>query len=148
MTALADIPKPQKSPNWDRRSERIIPNSEFPFNEGWPDVDKTHSQFFTIILQDGQRVIARVDFSTQYRAEGLQWLTNDGKLIDKTSVAAWKEKRSIVITEYSTYKSAGCEECKWITVDKKRLMDNVREHQKRHDPAPGITHRKADSLKK
>ena len=61
----------------------------FPFKEGFPS--RAVGLRCELITRDGERHQAQVDYSTQYRAEGLQWLTSRGKTIDKYVVAAWKE---------------------------------------------------------
>ncbi len=52
-----------------------------------------------------------------------------------------KERQYIVITQYSTFRSAVCEVCRWTTTDKKRLMKNVLNHQERHSPRPPYVER-------
>ncbi|MEK6867498.1 MAG: hypothetical protein AABX98_01615 [Nanoarchaeota archaeon] len=84
--------KPQ-SPNWGRYKDNIGDIPGFPFNEGFPpggpfgNGEKTYQ----ILLRDGERVEARIDYSTQYRTEGIRWETNTGKCIDRFVVAGWKE---------------------------------------------------------
>ena len=53
-----------------------------------------------------------------------------------------QEIRRIVITQYSTYRGAVCELCRWVSVDQKRLMENVATHKRRHDPPPAVVERK------
>lgn len=82
----------QKSPNWDNRQTITSSVTEgFPFNEGWPQCGPGDNKVFELITRDGQRHIAQVDLSTQYRAEGKQWRTLSGQIIDKYNVLAWRE---------------------------------------------------------
>ena len=96
-------PKPvclEQSPNWDKRSDlklyrgRMIPG--FPFNEGFP-----YYKFdtFEIILRDGTRLDARLDLSTQHRAEGMQWKSRQGTH-NKSVVACWRTKPPLVKKDF------------------------------------------------
>ncbi len=82
----------QKSPNWDNRKNITgFLREGYPFDEGWPQCGPTDDKVFELITRDGQRYDARVDFSTQYRAEGKQWRTLSGETIYKIVVIAWRE---------------------------------------------------------
>ena len=89
-----------QSPNWDKYKDYkggVFMIQGFPFNEGWPPEDSC-DKIYEIILRDGVGLIkhdARVDYSTQYRAEGLQWRTTRGEVFDKHCVVAWKQKEEI-----------------------------------------------------
>jgi len=86
------MPELQKSPNWDNRKNIAWPfRKGFPFNEGWPRCGPGDGKVFELITCGGQRHDARVDFETQYRAEGLNWRTLSGELIYKHVVIAWQE---------------------------------------------------------
>ncbi len=89
-------PAPQQSPSWEQYKDvSWFVERGFPFDEGMPtggpyeNAEKT----FTVITRDGQRHTARVDYSTQYRSEGLQWRTTHGETFGKQVVLAWKENR-------------------------------------------------------
>ena len=83
----------QKSLNWDRRHHITwFVRKGFPFDEGWPKCGPGDNKVFELITRDGQRHDACVDFSTQYRAEGLQWRSLTGEPISKGVVIAWREK--------------------------------------------------------
>ena len=84
----------EKSPHWDEISSKakkltVSQSLEgFPFNE---DLPKNKEGFFEIILRDGSCLLAHLDLSTQYRAEGIQWIDNrDGTTWPRSLVAAWK----------------------------------------------------------
>ena len=80
----------QQSRNWvARKHVRWFVNDGFPFDEGWPTCTPTDE--FKVILRDGEVCKARVDFSTQYRAEGKKWRTHDGRTFGKQVVIAWCE---------------------------------------------------------
>lgn len=84
----------QQSQSWEKyRDNHDGQIRGFPFNEGFPTGGPFGNvrKWYELILETGQRVRAQVDFSTQYRAEGLQWRTEAGKTLDKHVVAAWKE---------------------------------------------------------
>ena len=85
-----------QSPNWETRSAlqalllrgQLIPG--FPFTEGIPRENQLEGRF-EVIFRDGERCDARLDLSTQYRAEGIQWRTSHG-IFPKTVVACWRVK--------------------------------------------------------
>ena len=91
----------QESPRWiefNNYSAGFIENG-FPFNEGFPKTpyDIEHARF-ELLLRSGERCQAIVDYSRQYRAEGLEWLAltstkifEPGRNIGKQVVVAWKE---------------------------------------------------------
>ncbi len=87
----------QQSPNWDKYKDiSYFVLEGFPFNEGFPqggpfgNADKVYE----IILRNGNKVDAQVDYSTQYKAEGLTWKCLEGvfKYVDRHIVVAWREK--------------------------------------------------------
>jgi hypothetical protein len=109
----------QSSPNWkliqqsaaesslkDRVDAAIgNTNSKFPYHEGFPRTpyDIEGARFGLVIPLNSWRgveeVEAIVDYSTQYRAEGLQWRLTGGSsefrpntAIDQYLVIAWYEK--------------------------------------------------------
>lgn len=89
-----NVSEPQKSPNWDSRQNiSQFVEEGFPFDEGWPECGPGDDKVFELVTRDGQRHDARVDFSTQYRAEGLQWRTLSREVIYKHVVIAWREKQ-------------------------------------------------------
>jgi hypothetical protein len=77
------------SPHWEERKAITWPfRSGFPYNEGFPAMYV--GQRYTLITADGQHHYgARVDPSTQYRAEGLRWLTADNISVSPGNVIAW-----------------------------------------------------------
>lgn len=84
----------QKSPNWDNRKNVTgFVRDGYPFNEGWPQCGPSDDKLFTVITRDGTRHTAYVDFTTQYRAEGLQWRKLNRESICKEVVVAWQEKK-------------------------------------------------------
>jgi hypothetical protein len=83
----------QQSPNWDnlKDSEGFIEDG-FPFREGFPRVGPLDNAVFLIIFRTGERLQSRVDFSTQYRAEGLRWEVGPPlNSLSQQVVAAWRE---------------------------------------------------------
>lgn len=87
----------QQSKNWEKYKDISSFVAEgFPFDEGFPkggpfgNADK----IYEIILRNGTKVDAQVDYSTQYRAEGLNWRCLEGTFssVDRFIVLAWKEK--------------------------------------------------------
>ena len=87
--------EPQQSPNWEaRNSHQGFMEDGFPFNEGFPRFWYSNSERlqFTVITREGRRETAVVDASTQYRAEGLNWLTwPDKRIVTRHTVIAWQE---------------------------------------------------------
>lgn len=83
----------QQSTHWSDYERNAGVIDGFPFNEGFPsggpfgNVNKQYA----LVLRNGERASASVDYSTQYRTEGLRWRTSDGESLDKYVVAAWKE---------------------------------------------------------
>ena len=84
----------QQSPNWQIAKDMIGPiRGGFPYSEPWPKDWPGSSKTYTLILCDGERKTgARVDYSTQYRAEGLSWQSSMGCTIGKQLVVAWCEE--------------------------------------------------------
>ena len=93
-----------KSPNWNKYDvtdlQKYCDNNGmingYPFDEGFPDM--AVGVTYALILRNGERTYATVDFSTQYKSEGLQWkaqtstrIYNKGNSIDRCVVAAWQE---------------------------------------------------------
>ncbi len=84
----------QKSSHWDNYCTMNSSIDGFPFNEGFPtggpfgNVDKVYE----LILRTGEKIDARVDYSTQYRSEGLRWQTFGRGSLERAVVAAWQEK--------------------------------------------------------
>lgn len=74
----------QKSPNWDKHC-----NDEYPviknhtYREDWPKCCPGDGTAFELIMTDGTKHTARVDFSKQYCAEGKQWRTLSGRIINR-----------------------------------------------------------------
>lgn len=70
MSALEHM----QSPGWDivKDSEGFIEDG-LPFGEGFLDVGPLDETEFEVIYRRGDRLRGRVDFSTQYHAEGLRW---------------------------------------------------------------------------
>ena len=66
--------KMEQSPYWKERAHIHHPVQGYPFREGLPSYPWYESQgvpcLFAIICNDGSHHTARVDDSTQYRAEG------------------------------------------------------------------------------
>lgn len=81
----------EKYQNWP--SGAFI-NEGYPFDESFPPGGPFGNQnvFYEIITRDGMRHDAQVDYSTQYRSEGLKWLTNQGEFLGREVVVAWKRK--------------------------------------------------------
>jgi len=86
---------PEQSRNWhlvSRQAGSFI-HDDWPFNEGWPRTGPQDGATYEILLRDGTLARARIDFSTQYRAEGLRWEVLEGSGIRSPSSAivfAWK----------------------------------------------------------
>jgi hypothetical protein len=84
----------EQSINWDKycESSRFIEEG-FPFDEGFPkNCGPTDDKIYQLIARTGERYLAEVDFSTQYRAEGLNWKRLDrGTNYDKGLIVAWRE---------------------------------------------------------
>ena len=86
----------QQSKNWEQRNAIAFQGVRFqgfPFMEGLP---KNRMGTYEIILADGERAQAMLDLSTQYRAEGIQWRTLDGRIFHPHVIACW---RSVEIQE-------------------------------------------------
>jgi len=84
----------QKSPNWDKRCDfQGFLREGFPFDEGWPKCGPGDGMTFDLVLRDGEKCQAYVDFSTQHRAEGLQWRRLTGQSVSRSVVIAWREHR-------------------------------------------------------
>jgi hypothetical protein len=83
----------QKSSNWDCRCGFThFVKEGYPFDEGWPDCSPNDGKVFEIIVRDGKKYFATVDFTTQYRAEGKKWRSVErGQMIEKCVVMAWRE---------------------------------------------------------
>lgn len=64
-----------------------------PFDEGFPSGGPFGNSdvVYEIITLDGVRHTAQVDYTTQYRSEGLQWKTKR-ETIGRQVVVAWKQK--------------------------------------------------------
>jgi hypothetical protein len=83
----------QRSRNWARYEDfggRM--RKGYPFDEGFPRevlFGNKGDGTYTLILDDGKRTTAQVDYSAQYR-EGKKWKTIDGIIIDARAVAAWR----------------------------------------------------------
>jgi hypothetical protein len=91
------VSEPQKSPHWDERQHvTSFVEEGFPFDEGFPRCGPGDGMVFDLITRDGQRHLAQVDFSTQYRAEGKKWYdVADGCAIFRCVVLAWRERQNI-----------------------------------------------------
>lgn len=86
-------PEKQYSHNWSKYQNNQGVIDGFPFEEGFPSggVFANHTKVYELITRDGSRVQAKVDYSTQYRAEGIKWFTLDRETLDQSVVAAWRE---------------------------------------------------------
>jgi hypothetical protein len=87
---------PEQSPNWGVLKDSIgFIEEGFPFQEGFPKgASPTTMPEYVIIFRDGQRLRATVDFSTQNRAEGLNWRVKSHSeigFLGQHAVAAWCE---------------------------------------------------------
>ena len=95
---MSALNKPQ-STNWNTLKDSTgFIEEGFPFREGFPATGPSDNTEFALIFRNGERLRARVDFSTQYRAEGLRWEITappDSELIGwrvgQQAVAAWSE---------------------------------------------------------
>lgn len=86
----------QKSKNWDKYSSVLGEcRNGFPFDEGFPNVGPSEMKYFQIITCDGKIHVAQVDLSTQYRAEGKNWITQRGEVIYRGTVVAWREEHDV-----------------------------------------------------
>ena len=86
------MPEKQKSLHWDERqhtTSKIKAGAE-PFDEGWPR-GRDPTTEFTLITWHGERVVARLDLSQQYKADGISWRTLSGECFHKHQVIAWCE---------------------------------------------------------
>ena len=88
--------KLEQSPNWEKhKNTQGFIEEGFPFHEGFPRNIRRSSgelSLFTLITRDGERHVAEVDTSTQYRAEGLNWTTYpERRVIYPHTVVAWNE---------------------------------------------------------
>lgn len=79
-----------KSPNWDQFGHTTeFVRDGFPFHEGWPQRYPLDA-WFLLRLRDGRRVRAQVDYSTQYRDEGVRWrVEGSGHRLDQAIVVCW-----------------------------------------------------------
>jgi hypothetical protein len=91
-------PEGSQSANWDKYENsqgEIVPDKTGDgfFHEGFPPGKAKDNKdvVYELIIIDGKRLYARVDYSNQYNTEGLQWISN-GKPIDEYIVAAWKKR--------------------------------------------------------
>ncbi len=86
-------PELQQSPNWDNFKDRDDFIEEgFPFHEGFPSEGPRDNTEFQVIFRSGKRLRARIDFSTQYKAEGLRWQVGPPlNSLSEHVVAAWCE---------------------------------------------------------
>jgi hypothetical protein len=79
-----------QSPNWEaRKTVTTFLGAGFPFDEGFPQMYK--GKVYTIITRNGEHLLAMVNDSRQYRAEGMEWRASTGRDIDRVMVIAWKE---------------------------------------------------------
>lgn len=91
-----------QSPNWDKYQDlpkNTFVEEGFPFHEGWPPERGPSGRLndkYELISRNGTRYIGLVDYSCQYRAEGIEWRTLEGEVVDKGVVVAWKLKEEIV----------------------------------------------------
>lgn len=81
----------EQSPNWEERKH--LPPGDYrkgwPFKEGFP---KNHyGKIYTIIDWLGNRFLATLDLSRQYRDEGIEWKPQRGINIYPSHIMAWKE---------------------------------------------------------
>lgn len=88
----------EKSPRWDEL-EDVQGRIEYDgIDQGFPNTGPYDDTEYMVLNWFGERLRARVDFSTQYRAEGLRWRLNEdseffhrGSTIGRHDVAAWRE---------------------------------------------------------
>ncbi len=80
-----------QSPSWEERKDVFsFFQPGYPYQEGFPRL--YGGKTYTIITRAGEHLLARVDASRQYMAEGLQWETVNGRRnVDPYIVIAWKE---------------------------------------------------------
>ncbi len=83
----------KQSPSWHKYqdSEDFIEKG-FPFNEGFPKTSPLSLEPFNLILRNGVRVVGYVDFSTQYRSEGLSWMDEQGHYLSSYTVVGWQKQ--------------------------------------------------------
>ena len=87
------------SPHWNTLEPFCSAGVEipgFPFDEGFPDSGPHNpAKLYELITRFGIRELAVVDYSTQYRSEGLRWqaaaISGSTASIGKQLVAAWRE---------------------------------------------------------
>lgn len=87
---------PKQSPSWELYQNwpsGMMIQDGFPFSEGFPSGGPFGNQdiVYEIITRDGVRYDAQVDYTAQYKEEGLQWRIKSG-LIGKQVVVAWRQK--------------------------------------------------------
>ncbi|NTV31458.1 NUDIX hydrolase [candidate division WWE3 bacterium] len=89
------MPLVEASPRWPNfATTEYFVSGGFPFQEGWP-IGYPREEEFIIRLRDGSFHRARVDFTTQYRDEGLRWRTSRGQLVDKSIVVCWHRASTV-----------------------------------------------------
>lgn len=89
----------QQSPNWPAFKDTTdFVEEGFPFNEDFPRSGPYSSAEFELIFRSGERLTAQVDYSTQYRAEGLTWQVTGprgssllGRRLGSQVIVAWSE---------------------------------------------------------
>lgn len=79
----------EKSPHWDEYYDKRGPfrSRDGEFNEGFPQFGM--NAWCEIITWEGDHLLAHVDYSQQYEADGLSWLARGGRTYNKQNVVAW-----------------------------------------------------------
>jgi hypothetical protein len=83
----------QESPRWGavQNIARFV-DEGYPFNEGFPVGHVLDGNLYSLKLRDGSLVSARVNYSRQYRAEGLTWEQENGEPVSRSIVMGWKQQ--------------------------------------------------------
>lgn len=80
----------QQSKSWEQYADNTgFVERGYPFNEGFPDGFYGDGKVYELRLRDGRHARATVDYSHQYRADGIKWDT--GETLDRAVVLAWRE---------------------------------------------------------
>jgi hypothetical protein len=91
----------KQSPNWQQYHDLpldIAPEKEAelrqdaPYTEGFPRTPRAYNGgLYELITVNGSRSIARVDFTTQAQAQGIEWQRVEGRYSNPDYVLAWRE---------------------------------------------------------
>lgn len=96
MTSPDRAAELEQSPHWDlfKASEGFI-HEGYPFDEGFPGgASPLGITEYELIFRTGERLRASVDFSTQYRAEGLRWAVKQHgrrRSLERWPIVAWRQ---------------------------------------------------------